>query len=152
MRRFLECFNIGKIGKSLVVAQSGRKKPSGTRDWQRFLKACLHERKYLSVSTFALILASLCEVAVPHYSSKALNAVVMTRNVKEFQASVRAMVLLGLGSSACTFLRAAFFGLAGKRIATRAWSNLFASLLTQDMAFFDSKETGELTNRLSADW
>ena len=28
---------------------------------------------------------------------------------------------------------------------------LLKSLLTQDMAFFDGKDTGELTNRLSAD-
>ncbi len=52
----------------------------------------------------------------------------------------------------CTFYRpAAFFGLAGTRVATRARSMLLRSLLRQDMAFFDGRDTGELTNRLSVD-
>lgn len=36
-------------------------------------------------------------------------------------------------------------------MATRARSMLLHSLLRQDMAFFDGRDTGELTNRLSAD-
>lgn len=149
----MECFGIGKIGKAatLAAAQSGRKRPSGPNDWLRFIKACLYERTYLTMSILALVGAASCEVAVPHYSSKALNSVVVTGNMQDFQQAVTTVIALGLGSSAFTFVRAAFFGLAGTRIATRARSMLLGSLLKQDMAFFDSKDTGELTNRLSAD-
>lgn len=152
-RRAMECFGIGKIGKAatLAAAQSGRKRPSGPNDWLRFIKACLYERTYLAMSILALVGAASCEVAVPHYSSKALNSVVVTGNMQDFQHAVTTVIALGLGSSAFTFVRAAFFGLAGTRIATRARSMLLGSLLKQDMAFFDSKDTGELTNRLSAD-
>lgn len=152
-RRAMECFGIGKIGKAaaLAAAQSGGRRHSGAQDWVRFLKVCLFERKYLTMSSLALIGAAFCEVAVPHYSSKALNSVVVTGNMEDFRHAVKTVVALGLGSSAFTFVRAAFFGLAGTRIATRARSMLLGSLLTQEMAFFDSKDTGELTNRLSAD-
>jgi ATP-binding cassette subfamily B (MDR/TAP) protein 9 len=135
----------------LAAAQSGQKRPSGPNDWLRFIKACLYERTYLTMSILALVGSASCEVAVPHYSSKALNSVVVTGNMQDFQQAVTTVIALGLGSSAFTFVRAAFFGLAGTRIATRARSMLLGSLLKQDMAFFDSKDTGELTNRLSAD-
>lgn len=149
----METFGIGKIGKvvALAAAQSEGRRPLGTTDWLRFIKACLYERAYLTLSTLALVGAASCEVAVPHYSSKALNSVVVTGNMQDFQQAVATVIALGLGSSAFTFVRAAFFGLAGTRIATRARSMLLGSLLKQDMAFFDSKDTGELTNRLSAD-
>lgn len=107
--------------------------------------------RYLTVSSLALVAAAVCEVNVPHYSSKALNAMVVTRDMNEFGDALRAIVALGLASSVFIFVRAAFFGLAGTRVATRARSMLLRSLLRQDMAFFDGRDTGELTNRLSAD-
>ena len=130
-RRAMECFGIGKIGKAaaLAAAKSGRKRPSGPNDWLRFIKACLYERTYLTMSILALVGAASCEVAVPHYSSKALNSVVVTGNMQDFQQAVTTVIALGLGSSAFTFVRAAFFGLAGTRIATRARSMLLGSLL-----------------------
>ena len=47
VRRAMECFGIGQIGKkaALVAAQSKRKKPSGPNDWIRFARACFFEQK-----------------------------------------------------------------------------------------------------------
>lgn len=44
--------------------QPGRKKRkvSGTVEWGRFLKACFVERKYLTLSSAALVGAAFCEV------------------------------------------------------------------------------------------
>ena len=84
------------------------------------------------------------QVAVPHYSSKALNAIVATRSVAEFTSSVRIVVILGVVASIFTFIRAATFGLAGIRLATRVRVLLFKNLLAQEMGFFDARETGEL--------
>ncbi len=43
------------------------------------------------------------------------------------------------------------FSRAGERVVARLRGDLFASLMSQEIAFFDAQKTGELTNRLSAD-
>jgi hypothetical protein len=47
IRRAMECFGIGQIGKkaALLAAQAKRRKPSGPNDWLRFAKACLFEKR-----------------------------------------------------------------------------------------------------------
>ena len=47
VRRAMECFGIGQIGKkaALLAAQAKRRKPSGPNDWLRFAKACLLEQR-----------------------------------------------------------------------------------------------------------
>lgn len=48
-------------------------------------------------------------------------------------------------------LRYTLFSLAGERVVARLRGDLFKSLMSQDVAFFDSQKTGDLTSRLSAD-
>jgi ABC-type multidrug transport system fused ATPase/permease subunit len=50
-----------------------------------------------------------------------------------------------------TFIRAILFNLSGERFVARLRKNLFASILRQEIGFFDNNRTGELTNRLASD-
>ncbi len=43
------------------------------------------------------------------------------------------------------------FARAGERVVARLRGDLFSSLMSQEIAFYDAQKTGELTNRLSAD-
>jgi len=49
------------------------------------------------------------------------------------------------------FLRASLLGVIGERVVSRIRNRLYASILKQDMAFFDEHKSGELTSRLSSD-
>lgn len=64
-------------------------------------------------------------------------------------------VLLLVGASAltavCTGARSWSFTVALARLRIRLRDRLFRSFLTQDIGFFDSTSTGDLTSRLSAD-
>ena len=64
-----------------------------------------------------------------------------------------AFILLGtfVGVGIATFFRSYLFTVAGERIVMQLQARLFASLMRQDIAFFDAHRTGELTNRLAAD-
>jgi ABC transporter fused permease/ATP-binding protein len=48
-------------------------------------------------------------------------------------------------------LRYYLFTTAGERVVMRLRQDLFASLMSQEVAFFDERKTGELTNRLASD-
>jgi ATP-binding cassette subfamily B protein len=64
-----------------------------------------------------------------------------------------ALILLGmfLVQSVFTMLRSWLFTLAGERVVARLRTDLYESIITQDMVFFDASRTGELTNRLASD-
>jgi len=48
-------------------------------------------------------------------------------------------------------LRYYLFTTAGERVVTRLRQDLFGSLMSQEVGFFDERKTGELTNRLASD-
>ncbi|HYO73587.1 MAG TPA: ABC transporter transmembrane domain-containing protein [Archangium sp.] len=48
-------------------------------------------------------------------------------------------------------LRFYLFTTAGERVVTQLRQDLFSSLMSQEVGFFDERKTGELTNRLASD-
>ncbi|KAH8055042.1 ATPase [Aureococcus anophagefferens] len=88
----------------------------------------------------SLILAALADVAVPHFSSKALNAVVAG------DAARASHQLAGLGAAclgaAFTGLRGGLFWLAGVRVVSRLRVRMFSAMLRQDLGWFDETSTG----------
>ena len=62
-------------------------------------------------------------------------------------------MMIGLLSvvGVATFFRAYLFTVAGERIVANLQKELFSSLMGQEVAFFDERQTGELTNRLASD-
>jgi ABC-type multidrug transport system fused ATPase/permease subunit len=65
--------------------------------------------------------------------------------------AVIAMFVVFLLSAIFTFLRTAMFTLSGERIVADLRRSLFASIMKQEIGFFDVNRTGELINRLSSD-
>jgi ABC-type multidrug transport system fused ATPase/permease subunit len=61
------------------------------------------------------------------------------------------MVVIVLVEAAATGARDYFFGLGAERVGVRLRRALFGTLLRQDIQFFDSRDVGEITTRLSAD-
>jgi ATP-binding cassette subfamily B protein len=61
------------------------------------------------------------------------------------------MVGVALVQGVAIAARATFFSLAGERAVARLREQLFGGILDQEIAFFDQRRTGELTNRLSSD-
>src|SRR5258708_696537 len=61
------------------------------------------------------------------------------------------MVAIALVQSAAVSLRYVHFSIAGESVVTALRERLYASVLEQDIAFFDERRTGDLTNRLASD-
>ena len=72
-----------------------------------------------------------------------------------FPAQVNKMVLIlfliGVVAGIASLLRSWAFTLAGMRVVCKLRKSLFAAIVQQEIAFFDTNRTGELTNRLSSD-
>ncbi|MFY0564319.1 ABC transporter ATP-binding protein [Archangium lansingense] len=61
------------------------------------------------------------------------------------------MVVVFLLQGVAMALRYYLFTTAGERVVTKLRQDLFASLMAQEVGFFDERKTGELTNRLASD-
>ncbi|CAM9443114.1 unnamed protein product, partial [Ectocarpus sp. 8 AP-2014] len=131
---------------------SSREKAKAPRDAWRYMGTLVRsQRGVLLASIVTLVLAAACEVAVPHYSSRALNAAAFANDRVEFARSLQGMVAYSLLASVFTGLRGACFWLAGTHVVAKVRFDLLSSLLKQDISFHDSNETGALTSRLASD-
>jgi ATP-binding cassette subfamily B protein len=61
------------------------------------------------------------------------------------------MIVIVLIEAVATGARDYFFGLGAERVGVRLRRSVFETLLRQDIQFFDSRDVGEITTRLSAD-
>ncbi len=61
------------------------------------------------------------------------------------------LVVLFLVQSVFAMLRAWLFTVAGERVVADLRADLYEAIITQDIGFFDTSRTGELTNRLASD-
>ncbi|KAJ8599353.1 hypothetical protein CTAYLR_005364 [Chrysophaeum taylorii] len=107
----------------------------------------------LAAAAIFLVLAALADVAVPHFSSTALNAIVANGKGEQRSVAEPVVGLLVASTLAAIFtgLRGAAFWLAGSRVVSRLRRAMFENLLAQDLGYFDATSRGELTSRLSSD-
>lgn len=66
------------------------------------------------------------------------------------RTAVLLLCVLGIGAAA-NLMRGWQYTLAGERLVRRLRKDLFAKIVSQDIAFYDENKTGELMNRLSSD-
>jgi ABC-type bacteriocin/lantibiotic exporter with double-glycine peptidase domain len=118
--------------------------------WAQLRELVRKDWPLLGAASVALTAAALADVAVPHYSSGALTAVV-AKDSTRVRAQLWGLSMASLASAAFTGVRGGLFWLAGTRVVTRLRLALFGAMLRQDIAFFDATSTGELASRLSGD-
>jgi len=108
------------------------------------------ERRLIAVGAVFLVLGSGAGLAYP----RALG--IITDDLAAADASVvhrDILVMVGVVAlqALCIALRMNLFTIAGERIVARLRKALYGRLLEQEVAFFDSRRTGELTTRLASD-
>ncbi|MFS8064820.1 MAG: ABC transporter transmembrane domain-containing protein, partial [Byssovorax sp.] len=110
------------------------------------------ERASIAAGTFFLAVGSLAGLLFP----QAIRYIVdqsMGPGKSVAALDRAALWLLGIFvvQAIAVALRSALFTIAGERVVARLRSALFARLMDQEIAFFDARKTGELTNRLASD-
>ena len=109
------------------------------------------ELKLIIVGTVFMLLSSLANLATPAFFGHVIDAVTRSKSDSELKKSIVILVLIFVGGSISTALRAYVFTLAGQRVVARLRQNLFSAIVLQDISFFDKNRVGELTNRLASD-
>ena len=129
------------------AAKAARARGYGTR---RLLQLAEPHRVWLYAGCAVLFIRLPFSLSMPHWVSEVIGALI----VKDWDKAGWNIVYLSIAGTVdsimdfwCVYL----FGLAQQRIIRGLRLDLFKAILWQDVGFYDTNETGEVTSRLTAD-
>ena len=109
------------------------------------------ELRPLLIGTVFLLIGSGTSLIYPQAMRLIIDEALGARNRDFIDRAALVMTAVFAVQAVAVALRYTLFTTAGERVVTRLRQNLFASLMSQEVAFFDQRKTGELTNRLASD-
>ena len=123
---------------------------SRIRGTRRLIKLAAPQVSYLYIGCAVLLVRLPFSLSIPHFISTTLGA--LSRG-DYHSARIEILLLFTLGTidAALDFWCVFFFGYAKERIVRGVRIDTFASMLRQEVTFFDRHTSGELSSRLSSD-
>ncbi len=118
---------------------------------RRVLSLARPELRPLTVATVALLVSAAITLAYPQVVRILVDGVLADGDSAVLNQAIAGLVVLFAIRGVFTYLRSYLFTVAGERIVARLRRDLYRSLVRQEIAFFDDRRTGELTNRLASD-
>ncbi|KXZ50368.1 hypothetical protein GPECTOR_16g541 [Gonium pectorale] len=98
-----------------------------------------------------MVVASLCELAIPHFATKSIFAASEGISSASFQGFLQILTCMVAAYGVAAALRGFCFSILNNRMTRRLRTELFQSLAARETAFFDGEDVGNLTSRLQAD-
>lgn len=125
--------------------------PRPAVDMKRLVSLARPELKNLAMGTAALVIGSAMTLLYPMVIQQLIDGI-EGGGGKELvtEGALTLLVLFGVGALFGS-LRAWLFTVSGERIVADLRTQLYSAIIHQEIAFFDERRTGELTNRLASD-
>jgi ABC-type multidrug transport system fused ATPase/permease subunit len=138
-----------------AAATTSSPAPSNAKGMRRLASMARPELGTILIATASLAVTSGANLAIPILTGRMLDAATASATYEAGMSKLNeSIVLIGIifvASGVFTVVRTAMFSIAGERVSARLRVQLFHSLCSQDIAFYDSARSGELINRLSSD-
>eukprot|EP00058_Branchiostoma_floridae_P020402 XP_002605892.1 hypothetical protein BRAFLDRAFT_124898 [Branchiostoma floridae] len=106
---------------------------------------------YLLTATAFLLGAAVSDIFEPYYTGQVIDGIAIEKSQEKFTRAIVIMTLLSIASSVCSGMRGGLFSLCMARLNIRLRNLLFKSVTEQEIGFFDSVKTGDITSRLTSD-
>lgn len=147
------------VGTSDITGDAGYK-----AGWSDLLYICYPDLYYIVCAFVFLLLAAVAQVYIPKFTGNILDSLSTAFSkddddsggksmidVPGFIANVKYLVLASIFCGIFSAIRGSIFTVVGGRVNVRLRVQLMDSLLSQDVGFFDTTKTGDITSRLSSD-
>ncbi|AGC42489.1 efflux ABC transporter permease/ATP-binding protein [Myxococcus stipitatus DSM 14675] len=128
-----------------------KSRPPSRLTLRRLLTLARPELPTLVVGTLFLFISSVATLAFPRAIGDLVDEALGARSRERLDTIALVMFCVFVVQGVAMALRVYLFSTAGERVVTRLRKRLFQSLLSQEVAFFDERRTGELTSRLASD-
>jgi ABC-type multidrug transport system fused ATPase/permease subunit len=109
------------------------------------------EAKLMLCAALCMLAGAAAELAVPHFTSRALFLAASGAPRPDFIEAVRSLALAASVYVSFAAVRGALFSVLQNRLSRALRTRLFAVLARQETAFFDGTDSGALTSRLTSD-
>ncbi|GAB6021768.1 hypothetical protein CHUAL_004346 [Chamberlinius hualienensis] len=139
---------------AVIKTASKNKTKATTREISRLFGLAKDEKWKLTGAVILLFISSAVTMAVPFCMGKVIDIIyqskpeVMKENLRNIAIALVVVFVLGAIAN-CG--RVYLMQTTGYRITQKIRSKVYASIMKQEIGFFDKNKTGELINRLSAD-
>ena len=117
----------------------------------RVLKLAWPDRRLLFFGFIFLLIGSSMLLIYPQIVKKIVDNALQTGESSSIDQAALLMLAIFSLQAIAGAIRYFLFTLAGERIVTRLRHDLYRAIMEQDIAFFDTKRTGELMSRLASD-
>ncbi|TSK20139.1 Antigen peptide transporter 1 [Bagarius yarrelli] len=98
-----------------------------------------------------VVLSSVGEMAIPHYTGKITDWILKEDEPDAFANAIKIMSILTVMSAVFEFVCDLIYNTTMSLIHTAIQSQVFESVLKQEIAFFDERTSGELVSRITKD-
>ena len=136
-------------------ATAASPRPTNGKGMRRLAAMAKPELWTIICATASLAMTSAANLAIPLLTGRMLDAATNSPNLEtgmqKLNESISLMGVIFVVSGVFTVVRTSLFSVAGERVSARLRVQLFQSLCSLDIAFYDSARSGELINRLSSD-
>lgn len=126
-------------------------------DWPKFWTMLKPDIWTLAAAIAAALVVALINIKIPLILGGLVNIIskISSESEKSFSEQILSpglrLVSYFVAQSVFTFVYISLLSGVGERVAFEMKNQLFASLMSQDLSFFDEERTGELMNRLTTD-
>lgn len=98
-----------------------------------------------------LTISSTGQIFIPYFTGEVVDGIVIEKSQSKFTNAIIIMSIISAVSSITAGFRGWCFTNAMARLGIRVRNLLFASVIDQEIGFFDTVKTGDITSRLSSD-
>lgn len=117
----------------------------------RLLSLASLERRRLIIGTLFLFIGSAAGLVFPALARQIIDGALEAGDSSAVDRATAMLLVVFAVQGVAVALRYYLFTAAGEQIVVRLRGQVYEAILRQEIAFFDKRMTGELTNRLSAD-
>ncbi|GJQ11250.1 hypothetical protein GpartN1_g3041.t1 [Galdieria partita] len=119
--------------------------------WRKLFSLAKPESKMLSLALLAQMVSVGTTMIFPMAVGKIVDIIQLPNSVDQLKWMASALAGLFVVGAVAVTVRVALMTTIGERIARDLRKQVFKSLMKQELAFFDGRQSGELVNRLSND-
>ncbi|XP_061096251.1 antigen peptide transporter 1 [Conger conger] len=118
---------------------------------QRLLGYMRPYTKRFAAIIFFVVISSLGEMAIPHYTGKMTDWIMNEDDPEAFTHAITVMSLITIMSAVSEFICDLIYNITMSCIHTFIQGLVFQSVLKQEIAFFDTVKTGDIVSRITTD-
>ncbi|KAF4730899.1 hypothetical protein FOZ63_005763, partial [Perkinsus olseni] len=118
--------------------------------WTRLLGLARTQKTLLTTGSVVLLVRLPFSISLPHFVSESIGGL-MDGDVGRVKHAIILLIVCGTIDALLDFWCVFLFSLVQQRIVRDLKRDLFASLLSQPLTFFDNNSSGELMSRITSD-